>query len=265
MKRTLQLTSPHMRGADVKYAQRLVRKSPLTDMRPLVDGDYGPKMGSAVHRTKFLLGYPKREIDNAFGNRLESFLRRDAQQADLPAAYKVRRKARLAAEKRAHKRLGDKAIAEARRWKGTKEHPFGSNNCPPFTTWYHLVGSWCAIFVSFCLNRAGSKYPRAGRYWAYVPYVVGDARAHRNGLVALSRSDVLAWRRDGKTVLACFDWTHNGEADHIGFVIGWARPGWSLHTIEGNTGSTNWSNGGEVMERTDRNVTQVQQFVGVVG
>jgi hypothetical protein len=140
----------------------------------------------------------------------------------------------------------ERALDGAIGWLGTTETPAGSNQCE-FTKWYGMVGPWCAMFVTYCyeVEAGGSpSFARSSRY-AYVPYVVSDAGAARNGLTITSTP------HPGD--LVCFDWERDGTFDHIGlFESGTAT---TFTAIEGNTSTSNNSNGGAVMRR-DRSTQQ---------
>jgi len=102
--------------------------------------------------------------------------------------------------------------------------------------------------------KAGSKAFVKGQRYAYVPYIVNDARAGTNGL------HVTRDPKPGDVV--CFDWD-GGVADHVGLFQEWASVSKdAFRTVEGNTSQGNDSNGGEVMER-NRTVAQVEAFVRV--
>lgn len=58
-----------------------------------IDGDAGPATAQAFHDTKWLLGYPKAEVDRKFGQHVRAYLLGDEK---LPAPYRKRRRARLA-------------------------------------------------------------------------------------------------------------------------------------------------------------------------
>jgi len=125
---------------------------------------------------------------------------------------------------------------------GTKESPANSNQCK-YTDWYNMVGPWCAMFVTWC-DQTGANPTKSfakGNKYAYVPYVVSDARMGYNGLSVTSSP------QPGD--LVCFDWDRNGEFDHIG-IFEKDLAGSQFQCIEGNTSDSNQSNGGEVMRRT---------------
>jgi len=152
--------------------------------------------------------------------------------------------------------LSERAIAMAAQYVGLKEHPAGSN-ITRFGQWYGENGvPWCAIYVSYVLSHSG----RAFKY-AYVPAIVADARSAKNGLRPLTASKVNAALAAGHPVLACYDWNHDGQADHVEFVTSVA--GSTVHAIGGNTGPADWSNGGEVA-RESRPISYVQLFVEVL-
>ncbi len=247
--RLLHLTSPLMYGKDVEVAQHRLRYNTYGNFHPgEIDGQFGEKSASAAKHAKYWLGYPKDKIAPVYGNLIDSFL---SGSKKLPADYALRRKYRLA--RAAKQPLREKAFDKAVTQIGVKESPANSN-IVKYSQWYGMTGPWCAMFVSWCYVQAGSKEAKAGVRWAYVPYIVADARAGRNGLVAISASDV----KQGDIV--CFDWD-GGVADHVGLFDRWADAAkTTFYTVEGNTAIGNDSNGGEVMRRT-RTVGLVEQFV----
>jgi len=132
----------------------------------------------------------------------------------------------------------DRAISQL----GVKESPANSNQCE-FTDWYGMVGPWCAMFVTWADLTGEVPCPytfKKGSYYAYVPYVVYDARMGYRGLAITSSP------KPGD--LVCFDWDWNGEFDHIG-IYEKSLGGAQFYAIEGNTSQSNNSNGGEVMRR----------------
>jgi hypothetical protein len=145
----------------------------------------------------------------------------------------------------------DLAVSEL----GVTEDPPGSNVCL-YSEWYGLIGPWCAMFATWCYDGAGpspSFEPNAARY-AYVPYIVADARGARYGL-SVTSSPIPG-------DLVCYDWQGDGEYDHVGLFEAWDDKGLgTFDAIEGNTSTSNDSNGGEVMRR--RRSTQGQSTVFV--
>jgi hypothetical protein len=137
---------------------------------------------------------------------------------------------------------------------GIKESPPNSNQTK-FNDWYGMEGPWCAMFVSWCFEHAGgSPSFRQGYSYAYVPYMVGDARNNNNGFTV--SSDVVA----GDVV--CFDWSGDGVYDHVGIFESWTS-GRAFTAIEGNTSTSNDSDGGEVMRRTRDAGAQGTVFIKV--
>jgi hypothetical protein len=125
---------------------------------------------------------------------------------------------------------------------GNKESPANSNN-QKYGQWYNMNGvPWCAIFVSWCDQMSG--YPtnsfQRGNYYSYVPYIINDARMGVRGLSISSDP------KPGD--LVCFDWSRDGEYDHIGLFEKWTT-GRGFQSVEGNTSTTDNSNGGQVMRR----------------
>jgi hypothetical protein len=150
----------------------------------------------------------------------------------------------------------ERALQGATKYLGYKESPAGSN-LTSFGSWYGVNGQpWCAIFATYCFEvEAGGSptFVRGSRY-AYVPYVVADARSGRYGLRATS-SPVAG-------DLVCYDWEGDGTFDHVGIFEKWLS-GREFSAIEGNTSTSNNSNGGEVMRRTRDAGTTTLVFVSV--
>ena len=141
---------------------------------------------------------------------------------------------------------------------GVHESPPHSNQVK-YTSWYGMIGPWCAMFTTWAYETNPMGHSPTfvkGSAYAYVPYVVGDARANRNGLKTLDPDDVIPGD------LVCFDWEWNGEYDHIGIFEKWLDGG-NFYCIEGNTSPSNDSNGGEVMRRTRHKSGQGTVFVRV--
>jgi hypothetical protein len=141
---------------------------------------------------------------------------------------------------------------------GTKESPPESNNVK-YCDWYGMVGPWCAMFVTWCFERAADElgtdslpFIQGGRY-AYVPYLIADARAAKYGLSVTD--DPIAGD------LVCYDWD-GGEYDHVGIFEQW-NSGSSFDAIEGNTSTSNDSNGGQVMRRMRDRKAQGTTFIRV--
>jgi hypothetical protein len=145
-----------------------------------------------------------------------------------------------------------KAIAEI----GNKESPPNSNN-NKYGSWYGMNGvPWCAIFCTWCDQIGGSPtdaFAKGSRY-SYVPYVVNDARMGYHGLSITSSP------KPGD--LVCYDWSRDGEYDHIGIFEKWTNKP-TFNAIEGNTSTSDNSNGGQVMRRSRNTNGQNTVFVRV--
>lgn len=246
LKRRLHLTTPLMHGTDVKMLQaRLQRHGFLKDG---TDGEYGILTAQAVHRAKFWLGYTT--PDQSAGALLLDYLNGREPTAAM--------KRRAAARKRARKAIPMRvrALQNLIRHLGEKEHPAGSNRVPWASEWYGITGPWCAMAATRVYVDAGSKAFVRGKRYAYVPFIVADARAGRNNLTVTNHPE--------PGDLVCYDWEHNGVADHVGLFESWiaGAEGIEFHAIEGNTAVGNDSNGGEVMRRNRRR-SLVQAFVHV--
>lgn len=255
LERVLKLTSPLVEGADVRAAQRFLSHSKYGSFyEGEITGRYGEATAGATRHAKYMLGYPRRnrdpskKLNQQYDRRLALYLRGETK---LGVMHRYRRRKRLAKQKRA---LMVRAFNEAAKWVGTKENPPDSNRVK-FSTWYGMIGPWCAMFVTYCYVQVGSKAFIEGRQWAYVPYILSAARQGLFGL-SVTKSPV-------QGALVLFDWDGDGVADHIGLFDKWVTQGTSFRTIEGNTSadtSGSQSNGGQVARR-ERYTSQVIAFI----
>jgi hypothetical protein len=149
----------------------------------------------------------------------------------------------------------DARLAKARGELGVVE---SGDNRTEYGAWYGMDGQpWCAMFVTWCDQLSGApsrSFARGSRY-AYVPYIVNDARLGVNGLAVTSSP------KPGDVV--CFDWAWDGEHDHVGIVAEAPNGAGDFVAIEGNTSPSDNSNGGQVMERVRNRNGQGTVFVRV--
>lgn len=195
--------------------------------------------------------------DQFKGHAREAALRPKDAPARIPA-WAWARLALIAAGKPAPppppKPIRVKALDALRGKLGTTESPAGSNRCWA-STWYGFVSPWCAMAVTWAYVTSGSKTLVRGARYAYVPYIVADAKAGRNGLRVTTDPE--------PGDLVCYDWETDGTADHVGLFEGWFDDSRrTFKAIEGNTSLGNDSNGGAVMRRI-RDRRQVAVFVKV--
>lgn len=262
--RVLDLTTPPMKGGDVRELQQLLANNRFGNFKPgPIDGVFGESTAGAVKRAKYWLGFRKpawNSPDRRFraGDVLVAILKG----RKLTAAQKLRRKRRLARAGTVPLRV--RMLREARRHVGVKEYPPGSNRVL-FSNWYGLIGAWCAMYVTYCGVKAGAKAsfnPKLARY-AYTPFMVRDARLGVAGMSLLTKDQV----KEGHVVM--FDWQGAGQGqnpyntDHTGLFIRWTNSEKTeFESIEGNTAVGNDSNGGEVMIRR-RSLRHVSAFIQV--
>lgn len=118
------------------------------------------------------------------------------------------------------------------------------NNNNKYGQWYGMnYQPWCAMFCTWCDLLGGNPSPTSfvkGSRYSYCPYIVNDARLGKYGLSIVSSP------KPGDLVL--YDWSRDGEYDHIGIFESGNANSWNA--IEGNTSTSNNSNGGQVMRRT---------------
>ena len=100
--------------------------------------------------------------------------------------------------------------------------------------------TWCYEFGADDVGLDSPSFVKGSRY-AYCPYVVDDARNRRYGLS--TTDDPIPGD------LVVYDWAGDGVYDHIGLFERWTGGETYFDAIEGNTSTSNNSNGGQVMRR----------------
>jgi hypothetical protein len=138
---------------------------------------------------------------------------------------------------------------------GYTESPAGSNQ-NKYGDWYGMNNvPWCAIFCTWAYEQAGPSpsFVKGSRY-SYCPYIVNDARNNRYGLK--TTDDPIPGD------LVVYDWECDTVHDHVGLFEKWTGGG-AFNAIEGNTSTTNNSNGGQVMRRSRYLAGQPTVFVRV--
>ncbi len=127
---------------------------------------------------------------------------------------------------------------------GTSEFPPNSNKTA-YGLWYSpgLNGQkWCAMFVSWVFHHAG--------------HPLGNIQT-KNG-IHHCQSAHNYYKQKGRLTadpqpgdIVIYDWEGNGHADHIGIFIRWtSNDRTAIEAYEGNTSTSNNSDGGSVMIRT---------------
>ncbi len=141
-------------------------------------------------------------------------------------------------------------LATAKKELGTGETPPGSN-MNKYGAWYGLNGvAWCAEFVSWVFDKAGTPLGK-----------IDDAKGYRYCPSAYN-----FWKATGQITktpqggdIVLFDWNGDGMCDHTGIFVKDNGNG-TFTAYEGNTSNSNQSNGGLVMERV-RYYAAVRAFV----
>ena len=138
---------------------------------------------------------------------------------------------------------GNKVVEIAKKEVGYSESPANSNKTK-YGKWFGLDGvAWCAIFVSWCYNKAGATL---------------DAITNKNGFAGCQAAATYYIRKKSVTTkpqagdLVFFDWNGDKRYDHVGIFVEWVSKT-HFNTVEGNTSTANQSNGGSVMLRNRRN------------
>jgi hypothetical protein len=242
--RNLLLTSPEMRGEDVRTLQRALndrlhaRKSRV---HLAEDGIFGRETLHAVKVIAYDLGLHDYNATPAVQRLIIQPHYRNP--GELWAARK-REEERKAASEAAGGAVGlDAIVAHAHRFLGTHEQPPESNWGEPYPAdWEREFGfdsgvSWCGCFSGAMVNLAGGHVTDRV---AFCPYIEADARSRSNGFDR--------WvPNHGEGVepgwLVLFNWVGGSEPEHVEIVKKVQAD--QLITIGGNTGGF----GGEVAEQ----------------
>lgn len=257
--RTLKLTSPIMRGEDIKMAQLVLAGDNQWNknfMPGKIDGEYGPQTAAAAYRAKYFLGFPRRKMNTNFGDVILAVLQGKVR---LSSSYRWRMDRRQSASNR-RAEMRSRALASAKRKRGLKETPAGSNH-NWLTDWYYrrpgAKAPWCNISVSHSYMEAGSKAFKRGEEHAYVPFMEAAAVQGNRGLARIPISDL----KPGDIVTYEFD---GGESDHTGIFDKWVdRTLGTFMAEEGNTDAAGGAEGNEQGPKL-RPVSQVKMAIRVL-
>jgi hypothetical protein len=246
------LTSPPMRGEQVRELQLMLRHNPFGTFEPgQVEGIYDEQTAAATRRAKYWLGYPESQIDETADPNLRALL---AGEAPLPASWETVRKRRL---RRAQETLlWDAALEVAREQLGLREDPPGSRRTP-YTRWYGLFCPWSMLFPCFCYAQAGSRAFAPGRRYAYAPYLLEDARRGHSFLsltIEPLRGDLAVLDADG-----------DGQPERLALFDGWEQEDEPdrFDAIEGDVGYEGAIDGEGAVARTKRGRAEAAAFVHV--
>lgn len=125
----------------------------------------------------------------------------------------------------------------------SKEVGYFESRCnkTKYGEWFGLNGvPWCGIFVSWCYAMGGFKLPHIGfkRGFAGCQTAVTYFKTHNLIVKNPVAGDIVF-----------YDWNGDGRYDHTGIFLKHNENN-TFAAIEGNTSTTNQSNGGSVMVRT---------------
>ena len=137
---------------------------------------------------------------------------------------------------------------------GTVESPPNSNKTA-FGLWYHpnLNGQkWCAMFVSWVFHHAGHPL-------GHIQTKNGIHHCQSAHNYYKEKGKITSNPQPGDIVI--YDWEGNGYADHIGIFIKWTNAAQTaIEAWEGNTSTSNNSDGGGVMKRI-RSRNLIKSFI----
>ena len=196
--RVLQLSNPHVTGADVTAAQRLLLKNPFGSFDPgTPDGEYGELTAGAVRRAKWELGFPANANNSVFGPQIKAYL---SGTKPLPAAFKARRAQRLkqaGSQQAIRKRIVQWALWGCR---NTAQIAYSQNGNVRLAQLGKKasvpLATDCSGFATLCYSWAGAPNPIAGgAYDARQPAFTGSMLAHCRKIPksAAQPGDLVVW------------------------------------------------------------------------
>ena len=150
--------------------------------------------------------------------------------------------------------LRQDVLNKAKSQEAVSESP-ANNNKSPYGLWYDpkLNGQkWCAMFVSWVFHHAGHPLGNIqGKNGIHHCQSVHNYYKEKGTLTASPESgDIVK-----------YDWECIGHADHIGIFINWTNADpTAIEAWEGNTSTSNNSDGGSVMKRT-RSLNLIKSFI----
>jgi len=239
-RRAFVLTSPYMKGKDVKRFQEALNvrlRARKLGLRVDADGEYGPETSAAYREVAYALGLNDETI--AKGPTIGAQRIVEDPDTRTPEQLKL-------AKKRAKEGGSvDKVLRWCESKVGTVERPSNSNRGAEIDKWQSEFGIhgtyWCGAFVGYAVRRVGGV-PISNSV-VYTPSILAAAHARTGGYEGF-----YAWkdRKPGDLVLFRFPGGSRDPVHHVGIYLG------DGYTIEGNTSSGNagdQSNGGGVFKR----------------
>lgn len=249
--RTLRLTSPEMRGEDIRDLQKVLNERLehyKSHGRVSENGIYDRGTAHAVAIVAVFLGLRHYDGIPAVTRLIEHPHLRNPEEIHTEHE---RAKARLEADHVATKKDGTGEAIQglpripliAEHFVGTHEDPPNSNWGVPYPAgWEKAFGfdsgvSWCGCFSGSMVNLAGGHVDSRV---AFCPYIEADARSKTNGFdlwVPDHQDAGIGW-------LALFNWSGGSEPEHVEIVKEITPSG--LVCVGGNTSGTDPAWGGMV-------------------
>lgn len=262
-KRTLKLTSPYMRGDDIRdfqtalnghaehYAKYRGCPGPVK-----VDGEYGPATRLLYRWVAFyVVGFLDHTIEQGATADAQRLIRKTS---GLNHSQRARARDR---QKRLHAAGGFEAVLHEER-KFIGKHESGHNRSGPgfpVDTWEREVGllgePYCGIAQTYFIRHFGGVPVTTLQY---TPNILMWGHARQNGLELVSYKK----RRPGALMLFKFPGVSNDDVDHVGGLDDDLRHTIEFNTSDGNGGSQN--NGGGCYRR-DRGTAALVGVVLVTG
>lgn len=271
--RQLVLTTPHLRGPDVRQFQYslngLVDHYEFDWRKIKADGTYGRRTRDLAHFAAWLIGLVdggRLEVIREQGRiteEVQHLLRNPEKRSQADRAREEDRKPKMRKLRQEHS-----ALREAQEFmlshKGVTESPPSSNQGPyPIDAcqqWYGLERvPWCGCIVGFSIEKIGLGGEKTGTWWPHAETIRLDAEGGRNGLIDVAARNIQ--RFDVVTM-----WPGGADDDdHVTWALGAVNSGGFFDTVEGNTSSAYRSSDGGIIETKQHHISEVTCAARLVG
>jgi hypothetical protein len=271
--RQLALTSPAMRGPDVRRLQFSLNdladhyKFPWRKIN--TDGVLGRRTRELAHFGAWLIGLSEEgrlEVIRKQGRiteEVQSLLRNPESRSSSDRAREETRRPKMQKLRQQRNEL-EKGMEFMLSHKGVNEEPAGSNKGPfPINAcqeWYGLLGvPWCGCAVGFSIEKYGLGGEKTGTWWPHAETIRLDAERGQNGLIDVRPAQIM--RFDVVTM-----WPGGSDDDdHVTWATGDVDGNGNFPTVEGNTSSAFRSSDGGIIETKTHHISEVTCAARLVG
>ena len=264
--RDLHLTSPPLKGPDVRELQRhlngLAEHYKFPWHRIMVDGAYGRRTRQQAHFVAWLIGLEENnrlEVIRKQGRitaEVQQLLRNPEKRSDSDRVREESRRPKVQKLRQEHDEGLETRLQFMLKHKGTNEQPENSNHGPfpidECQSWYGGSGwPWCGAIVGFSIEKVVLDGVKTGTWWPHAEMIRLDAESGRNGLIDINPRQIVR----GNIVTM---WPGGSDDDdHVTWATGDVDSDGNFPTVEGNTSSALRDSDGGIIETKSRHISEV--------